>query len=43
MDGIHELTSRGYKLIGPAAITRKEFFFGSYQETEHRGLEFQVI
>ena len=43
MDGIHELTSRGCKLIGPAAITRKGFFFGSYQETEYRGLEFQVI
>lgn len=43
MDGIHELTSRGCKLIGPVAITRKEFFFGSYQETEDRGLEFQVI
>jgi hypothetical protein len=43
MDGIHELTSRGCKLIGPAVITRKEFFFGSYQETEHRGLVFQVI
>lgn len=43
MDGIHELTSRGYILIGPADITRKEDFFGSYQETKHRGLEFQLI
>ena len=43
MDGIHELTSRGCKLIGPVAITRKEDFFGSFQEKEHRGLEFQVM
>ena len=43
MDGIHELTSRGCKLIGPVTITRKEDFFGSYQEKERFGLEFQVI
>ena len=42
MDGIHELTSRGCRLTGPAAVTRKECFFGRCEEREHRGLEFRL-